>query len=138
MSWKFLIAEGRILKPDGSYHCTAYSGAPGYIDNPDAESLRNLGPIPEGLYRFGTPVDTPDHGPFFIPLIPDPTNRMYNRGSFGWHGDSIKHPGCASQGCVISIQLARRAAWESEDHVFEVVRGNAAEWNRNAIAEGAD
>jgi hypothetical protein len=122
LSWLFQIVRGRILKPNGQLHCAAYSGAPGFIDNPQFECFKNLGPICEGVYDMVAMVDDPEHGPDCIILKPRFGNMMYGRDGFMWHGDSKKHPGCASLGCVVSIRLARDAAWQSNDHVFEVVK----------------
>ena len=36
-----------------------------------------------------------------MPLIPSPTNEMFGRSEFLIHGDSLEHPGAASEGCII-------------------------------------
>jgi hypothetical protein len=47
------------------------------------------------------------------------------------HGDSIAHPGCASEGCIIMGQKIRQQIWTSGDHQLRVV----AEANLPQFAE---
>lgn len=100
-----------------------YSGKGEGKNNPDLQSVRYVGPIPVGRYTMQSPVDTEEHGPFVIWLTPDPTNDMLGRADFGIHGDKIGHPGEASQGCIIMPRSQREAAWNSGDHLIEVVSG---------------
>jgi hypothetical protein len=107
MPWLFQIASGRISH-DGQTIGAAYSGAPGYVDNPADESLVAKGPLPEGWYTFGVPVDSPHTGPFSIPLIPDADNDMYGRGGFFCHGDGINAPPqTSSEGCIVALRSVR-------------------------------
>jgi hypothetical protein len=46
---------------------------------------------------------------------------MFGRSEFLCHGDSIEHPGDASEGCIIQLRDVRRQMWESPDHTLEVV-----------------
>ena len=99
-----------------------YSGAePNGKNNPLAQSLTDVGPIPQGTYTVEEPVDTIEHGPYALALTPDPANEMFGRAGFLMHGDSFTHPGNASEGCIILPLFARNRVWESGDHVLEVV-----------------
>lgn len=107
----------------------AYSGgdcgrSPEAVNNPRMQSLPFVGPIPEGLYIIMEPVDTITHGPYFMPLSPDPGNLMWGRSAFGIHGDSIVNPGrkAASEGCITGLtKLVRKRIWESGDHDLRVI-----------------
>ena len=76
-----------------------------------------------GKYTFGKPVMQSHLGPFAIPLIPHPDNKMFGRSAFYMHGDSIQNPGCASDGCIIQARAIREQVWASDDHELEVVHG---------------
>src|SRR5271155_1098884 len=104
--WTYIQKTGQLFH-DGESVATGYSG---YNDpqtgqdgtnNPDLENVPDVGPIPVGNYTFGTPVDTVTHGPFVLPLTPDPANQMFGRAGFLMHGDSVVAPGTASRGCII-------------------------------------
>ena len=79
------------------------------------------GPLPAGIYQMQTPVDTTTHGPFVMWLTPDRSNEMFGRSGMGWHGDSLEHPGLASEGCICSPRIVRETAWRSNDHALQVV-----------------
>lgn len=125
--WKFAISAGKIFDPDGAFVSSAYSGGnkgqdPEGVDNTADESRKNIGPLPEGNYTLGTPVDHSQLGPFAIPLIPDSTNEMYGRGSFFVHGDLVNGPvHSASEGCIIVQRSVRDSLWTSSDHQIQVV-----------------
>lgn len=118
--WIYEVSTG-WLSHDGVQVAKGYSGAPGFIDNPSDEDLKNQGPIPEGLYTIGDEFDSTSHGPFCLPLIPDPSNLMYDRGGFLIHGDNIHTPGTASEGCVIMPPNVRHMISGSGDMRFQVV-----------------
>jgi len=98
-----------------------YSGKGVYKNKPDAQNMENLGPIPRGSYQIQAPVNSPEHGPFSLPLLPSAENNMLGRSEFLIHGDSINSPGNASEGCIIMPYTARLAIWESNDHMLEVI-----------------
>jgi hypothetical protein len=110
-----------MFTPDGECIATGYSGDPVHKNDPNAQSLRNQGPIPEGDYTFGSPVKTFTHGPYVLPLYPDPKNLMWNRYGFLIHGDNITEPGTASQGCIILAREFREMMWNSSDHTLQVI-----------------
>jgi Protein of unknown function (DUF2778) len=118
--WTFQISTG-LVSHDGASVGTGYSGAPGYKDNPADEDLINKGPLPEGWYTMGDPIDSPDTGPYSIPLEPDSSDVMYDRSGFFWHGDSIHDPGDASHGCIVSAYSTRKMVVESGDRRLQVI-----------------
>ena len=128
MSWRFEITTGKLYDSEGNCVATGYSGGnlgkdPEGEDNPADEPLKDIGPLPEGLYTLGQPVLKSNLGPFAIPLLPDPSNQMYGREGFYCHGDSVENPGCASEGCVIMPRNVREAMWNSPDHELQVIAG---------------
>jgi len=130
--WTYVQKTGQ-LSHDGAYAATGYSG---YDDpdtgqqgknNPDLENVEDVGPIPVGSYSIGTPVDTVTHGPFVLPLAPDPANQMFGRVGFLMHGDSVVEPGTASRGCIIMGRPVRNQVAASGDNSLQVISGVADE-----------
>lgn len=87
---------------------TGYSGGnipphhePKAINNFDFQSTPMYGPIPCGIYKIETPIDHTKLGSCALPLSPRNENEMFGRGGFFIHGDSLTHPGQASEGCII-------------------------------------
>src|ERR1700692_2709301 len=117
------ITTGRWLDPSGALLTVGYSGNGDGFNNPEMEDVPNIGPLPEGIYLIGAPVNTVRHGPDAMPLKPDVANVMYGRGDFMIHGDEVLHPGAhlASQGCIIMAKSARDAIWASGDRALYVV-----------------
>jgi hypothetical protein len=85
---------------------------------------RGVGPIPSGFYTIaGLINDDPVCGEYVLTLAPDAANEMFGRVGFRWHGDSIEHPGQASDGCIVSARPLRVDAWQGTDHNLQVVSG---------------
>lgn len=121
MSWRYSQRSGHMYAPDGSNAGKGYSGAGNFKNDPVMEAIHNSGPIPRGLYHIGKPQNTVTHGPFVLPLTPDPGNTMYGRYAFLIHGDSVLAPGTASEGCIIMPRAVREAIAISGDTDLEVV-----------------
>lgn len=118
MTWRYQQSTGKLWQ-DEMFVGIGYSGH-GVGKNNPADHERGEGPIPVGGYTIGEPHDTQTHGPFVMPLIPDPENEMWGRSGFLMHGDSIKLPGEASHGCVIMSRAIREQVWMSGDRRLEV------------------
>ena len=121
--WIYEQATGKLSSSETGYLATGYSGYGYGKNNPGAQSVADIGPIPCGLYAIGTPFDSIDHGPFAMHLWPDAANQMFHRDGFLMHGDSIEHPGCASKGCIIMPREARKQVWASGDRELQVFAG---------------
>lgn len=124
--WTYQQRTGEFFTGAGELVATGYSGFGADKNQPADESVKNLGPIPEGRYAIGVPqcVAVPGpHGPFVLPLTPLPSNQMFGRDGFLIHGDSIEHPGAASLGCIILPRQVREAIAGSADNQLEVVAG---------------
>jgi hypothetical protein len=113
--------SGRLYDDAGELLGVGYSGFANGKNNPDAQSIHQVGPIPCGLYSMWAPRDSQTHGPFAIPLVPYPENEMFGRAGFLIHGDSVHAPGTASLGCIIQARDVREKVWNSGDHVLKVV-----------------
>jgi hypothetical protein len=120
--WIYEQLTGRMTRENNGLLATGYSGGGKGKNNPTEENVKNVGPIPEGLYDIQAPIDSPTHGPYAMPLLPDTDNAMFGRSGFLIHGDSLEHPGQASEGCIILPRSAREQIWESEDHRLHVVK----------------
>ena len=120
MTWKYEQATGRMLLDD-KYFATGYSGAREGKNNPDMQDVANVGPLPRGNYSIDAPVDTVTHGPYVLRLEPAAENEMFGRAGFLIHGDSVVHPGTASEGCIILARAIRERIWKSGDHKLAVV-----------------
>jgi hypothetical protein len=126
MAWKYRISTGELYSPDGNLIGIGYAGGncgknPEGINNVDMQECKSIGPLPVGLYTFGTPVEHSHLGAFAIPLIPDPANEMHGRSAFYMHGDVVGAPRTASEGCIIMPPTARHACHASKDQQLQVV-----------------
>lgn len=120
MTWTYKQATGS-LSHNGNYVATGYSGAGDGKNNPAMQDVRNVGPIPVGEYVIDDPCDTRTHGPYVLGLTPAAGNNMCGRSGFLIHGDSVVHPGTASQGCIIVPRLVREDIWKSGDTALTVI-----------------
>lgn len=120
MSWVYTQREGYLTR-NREFKGLGYAGRGVGKNNPSAQEIPNFGPLPRGTYQIEAPVDTKTHGPYVLWLTPDPTNQMFGRSAFGIHGDSVVHPGEASEGCIILSRGARELIWKSGDHKLRVV-----------------
>ena len=128
MSFLYRITQHRLEHDQAGLITFAYSGRGVGLNNPaecgrhGVEGVEDAGPIPPGWYTIGDPVES--HGGFALPLIPDPQNMMFGRGSFLIHGDLItawKNPQRASLGCIIAGRVPRWAVHGSKDRRLQVV-----------------
>lgn len=111
--WKYLSNSGKLVSPSGSILGTGYSGKDEHKNIPYSESIHDLGPIPRGLYTIGPAHDTSTHGLLVLGLVPAKTNEMYGRSGFLIHGDSLEHPGEASNGCIVLNHALRETIAKS-------------------------
>lgn len=115
----WLYSQARhVLSRDGvlvSSDC--YSGHGEGLNNPAAEGIPSVGPIPCGLYRFGEISADKSHGPLARRIIPAPGTDTHNRSGFLLHGDEVEHAGesLASHGCIIAARTVRAMTIEGED-----------------------
>jgi len=123
--WTFQNSTGRLFSPAQVLVETGYAGGnlgknPEGINNPVYQYTRLIGPLPVGWYTFGTAVEGSHLGPLAIPLTPDPENDMQGRSGFYLHADTIGHPRCASEGCIIMSHTTRQLVDSSTDKRLQV------------------
>jgi len=111
MPWIYEQRTGIMTGPNGE-EFQGYSGAPGFVNNPDAETRRGEGPIPRGHWTIDLRPYHGAVGPFSLRLAPDGHN-AHGRTDFVIHGDRIGNPGTASEGCIILPRAAREAIQRS-------------------------
>ncbi len=104
----------------GELLSTGYSGFDHGKNEPKQQAIRNLGPIPRGLWVIGQPYDSNSVGKFALPLTPSGHN-AFGRTSFLIHGDSIKAPGTASHGCIILALGIRELIHTQNDRILKVI-----------------
>jgi hypothetical protein len=118
--WTYEQRTG-ILRHNGEAIATGYSGCDGGKNNPSAQGQKCVGPIPTGAWTIGEVFNSAAKGPVVMRLLPATTTETFGRDGFMIHGDSIAHPGEASEGCIILPRPARLAIAQSGDHALEVV-----------------
>jgi Tlde1 domain len=122
MTWQFSQSAGTLTNAAGEIVGTGYSGRGPGLNNPAMQEVKNVGPLPRGLYRLSTPIqDDPVVGEFAIPLVPDFGNEMFSRGGFFIHGNDPQNDHAASEGCIVMPFTTRQQIWASGDHELEVV-----------------
>lgn len=114
-------STGELRGAGGELLTTGYAGHAEGKNAPAFDHVKNVGPLPRGLYILGRTVNHPVLGPLTIDLVPDAHNVMYGRCDFRVHGDSKTHPGEASNGCVVAEYNARRTLSDSPDRWLAVV-----------------
>jgi hypothetical protein len=140
MNWLYRQASGVLMDPSGLIVGIGYSGAAGTGKNiPSMQAVHNVGPIPQGSWSIAGRVECtsdlsqgvpcPDchgtgwhsHGPFVLRLEPEPGTETFSRAGFLIHGDSLAHPGGASEGCIVMPRDVREKISASSDRRLEVV-----------------
>jgi len=119
----FYNQSSGYLSRNGTLVGQGYSGHGDGVNNPDMESVSEVGPIPRGDWIFGHPVDHPQLGPLAIPIQPKSGTKTYGRGGFFCHGDEVGHVGeeIASHGCIIMSRTVRQYIIDNDDPDLEVV-----------------
>jgi|CXWL01.1.fsa_nt_gi hypothetical protein len=120
MPWQYSQRK-KELTYNGNLIGYGYSGKDGvWKDNPLMEMISNKGPIPRGQYRISKAHQHPTKGPITMSLTPV-GHAAHGRTHFLIHGDSIKHPGNASEGCIILGRHFRARIAASGDTIINVV-----------------
>ena len=114
--WTYSQSTGKITDANGKVLATGYSGYLQGKNNPSSQNIRNLGPIPQGKWTLTGVINSPHTGPFTIVLEPVAGTETFGRSAFRVHGDSLKAPGTASHGCIITRRPTRETMWHSGDH----------------------
>lgn len=112
--WTYCLRTGALTLDGTGFDYRGYSGWGPGKNNPGAQRVEDVGPIPCGDWRIvGPPCEVPERGPYVLRLEPFPGTDTYGRAGFLLHGDSVEHPGNASHGCIVLPRWAREAVWAS-------------------------
>jgi hypothetical protein len=116
--WLYVQETGYLYK-DLIFKGTGYSGHGIGYNNPNAEDLKGLGPIPTGNWDIGVFSDHACLGPVVAGLSPH--DSCFGRSSFFIHGDNQKMNHTASDGCIILNHDLRCLIRDSGDTQLKVV-----------------
>ena len=83
---------------------------------------RVAGPILQGRYTVGRQFHSSVTGPGAMRLAPNPGTQTYGRKDFEMHGDSIRHPGEASEGCIIMPPAVRKLVDALPDSTLTITK----------------
>lgn len=98
-----------------------YSGNGEGLNNPDAQQVHDVGPIPRGMWSVGKFFDDAGgKGPLVANLVPTPGTDTFGRDGFMIHGDNTRGDKSASHGCIILPHWLREVLGSSSDRVFIV------------------
>lgn len=106
-AWTYVQRTGQLVDPAGRLAGTGYSGHGPGLNNPGAQELRGLGPIPKGRYTVSAPYDHPMLGPVVMRLDAQEGVETFGRSLFRIHGDNPRMNHTASDGCVILSRSLR-------------------------------
>lgn len=118
MTFRYVQSTGKFYA-DGILWGIGYAGHGSGKNNPDAQNIPNVGPLPCGTYTIGAVSDSPKTGPLTIILCPSTDNRMFGRSAFRIHGDNKAHD--ASEGCIILPREVRERIAQQRGDKLEVV-----------------
>lgn len=109
------------LKHDGLHLGFGYSGRGDDKLKQASENIPMRGPIPRGLWTIGPAYEHPVLGPIVMNLDPSLKTNTFGRSLFRIHGDSIEHPGDASDGCIVLQLTLRKIVAASGDRALTVL-----------------
>ena len=106
------------------FRAVGYAGRGAGRNNPAMDMMRNVGPLPAGVYSVSLPYSHPRKGPMCFRLTPDASNEMFGRSGFLIHGDNAQ--GDASEGCIILGRAVRELIARHQVRKLHVV--DMARW----------
>lgn len=110
------------LTLDGRSLATGYSGSGAAKNNPEMQSSQGQGLIPQGTNTMDPQFYSPATGPGAIRLTPNRETEKFGRKDFEMNGDSIRHPGTASEGCIIMPPEVRKQVAALLNRALTVMR----------------
>ncbi|MBV8567663.1 MAG: DUF2778 domain-containing protein [Methylobacteriaceae bacterium] len=124
--WIYVQETGNMYQDVGgvlTFLANGYSGRGQYQNKPDAQCVKDYGPLPRGLYTFASPRAL-NFMTDCLPLTPEAGTDMCNpaRAGFWIHDGIFSGPhGNSSHGCICLQRPARLHMWASNDHQLKVV-----------------
>lgn len=122
MPWTYSQATGGISRDGKALTPAAYSGFGAGKNNPCAQTQEKIGPIPRGTWTVSRPFTHAHAGPYALRLTPQAGTATFGRSEFLIHGDSTRHQGKASNGCIITGMHNRQRIWASGDRTLIVIQ----------------
>lgn len=119
--WWYSQTTGALWRNNDATLAHGYAGAGEGINNAMMQHVRNVGPLPRGLYQMAQAVTHRRLGPLAIRLLPDPHNDMMDRSDFWIHGDNRHRNRTGSEGCPVLDRPARMVLAGSPDRWLVVV-----------------
>lgn len=133
LRWVYYQSSGQIWYASDTgdapfYVGTGYAGSEsgGGKNDPSQEGQENIGPLPQGFYTIGDLVHNYTTGSGkklgdAFPLTPIMGTDLQGRsGGFLIHGDSRKHPGDGSTGCIVLPKKIRTIIDRQGDNLLQV------------------
>lgn len=120
MTWTYSQSTGE-LSHNGEIVGTGYSGVAEGLNNPDMQSVPNIGPLPQGNWILGPAFTDPKLGPIVMRLSPEFGTETYGRASFFVHGDNGDGLEDSSHGCIVLSRPLRLQISQSNDNDLTVV-----------------
>lgn len=114
--WSYSQKTGELAR-NGGVVGIGYSGHLQGLNNPELETIHDVGPIPAGTWSMaiikgedGLPCDYENKRAPVIRLEPNPGTDTFGRAGFLCHGDLIEHEGeeVASLGCMVQPKYVRQ------------------------------
>ena len=119
--WTYSQSTGALTNAAGEVIGAGYSGRSVGLNNPSAQDIPDVGPIPQGAWTIGPFFDDPGgKGPCVCHLTPQAGTDALGRSGFMIHGDNSEANHTASEGCVILARVLREAIAESSDTTLQV------------------
>lgn len=116
----YIQSTGHLIDDKGNLWGVGYAGRDEGRNNPAAQHIRNIGPVPAGDYMMGAAFDDPGgKGPCVMVLHPKEQRQLLGRSGFMIHGDNKEHN--ASHGCIILGPAVRRKIAKLEDRSLRVI-----------------
>jgi hypothetical protein len=118
--WNYAQFTGWLSR-DGGFEGSGYSGFGAGLNDPDSETIPNVGPIPRGKWRI---IRWDDHhgdkGPI-VGILEPVGHDAHGRSAFLIHGDNAAGDHSASHGCIILPRAVRVKMRDSGDTDLEVI-----------------
>jgi hypothetical protein len=119
----FSQTTGTLTDNEGQIVATGWSGHGEGKNNPLMQSVHNVGPLPQGLYKVGVWEDHPHLG-HMVAHLSMVDGKDFGRDGFFIHGpskDKDKY-GEESQGCIVVPRPDRQKVHDLNPQCVQVVR----------------
>jgi hypothetical protein len=124
--WEYAQGSGQLTYVDNqtgarSPVVAGYSGHGPGLNNPAMQNVRNVGPIPQGVYDIGSQRDSLRTGRGVLDLSPRLGTNTFGRTDFQFHGDNSRGDQSASRGCIVVPRSVRDQINNSSDRELRVI-----------------